>query len=44
MTFEPVDEAMASPETMMSTAPERPSRAERRAQLLQSLTSERRAL
>jgi hypothetical protein len=44
MTFEPVDEAMASPETMMSTAPGRPSRAARRAELLQSLTSEKRAL
>ncbi len=44
MTFEPVDEAMASSETIMGAAPECPPRSAKKAELLQRLSPEKRAL
>jgi hypothetical protein len=44
MTFEPVDEAMASSDTIMGVATEYPPRAAKKAQLLQRLSPEKRAL
>lgn len=44
MTFEPIDEAMTSSETLLEAEPERPPKVTRKAELLQRLSPEKRAL